>query len=251
MLHQRPGPGDGTACHASGPRAPRAPGHRSGRARRPALSGGGGARSRRPLSPGGSGRHPYVRSMGARPACREPGRPDLAHLAPAPRSPLSLCVRSRARLQSARLRTLPSHRPSRPGPGERVRRERGGARRLQGLRGQPRPQGARLDGHPAPGLRLPEAGERPLPLAGDLALPPPRRAPARPHPPDGGFRSGRPQLPHLQAPRPHAPSTQPGLPLGLRGVGHRVRRGRRVQRPPGVRHRQRHHAVRRPAAGGR
>ena len=60
--------------------------------------------------------------------------------------------------------------------------------RLQGVRGQRRPQGARLDGGAAPGLRLAAARHRSLPLARGLAVHA-RRAPAGgPYASDGRLR---------------------------------------------------------------
>ena len=137
---------------------------------------------------------------------------------------------------------VPAHGHAGAGSDRRLRGQRRAARRLQGLRGERRPQGPVVDDRAPPGLGLAPPGHGALPLARDLALPGPPAA--GPHPRDGRLRSRGGQLPRRGAEGADAAPARPRLPLGLRGVVHGGQRGRGVPRLARVRDRQRHNPVR-------
>ena len=58
------------------------------------------------------------------------------------------------------------------------------------------------------------------------------------------FGEALPNCPGTRLAPAHAAAAEPGLRVGLRGVGHRARRRRRAARQPGLRDRQRDHPVR-------
>ena len=115
----------------------------------------------------------------------ERGGPQLGHLAPSARPALRLRIRPRARLKPACVQVFRPHGHAGVRARERLRGQPGGARRVQGLRRERGPQGARVDDRPAPGIRLAAARQRALPFARDLAFPRARPPNVGANAPDG------------------------------------------------------------------
>ena len=103
---------------------------------------------------------------------------------------------------------LPAHGHARVRPDRQLRRQRRAPRRLQGVRGQRRPQGPLLDDGAAPGSGSPRRGHGALPLARDLAVRPRgRRLLAHTR----GWPTSASRCPTAPAPAspPHAPAARP------------------------------------------
>ena len=181
-----------TLASVSPPCATRAARHRS-----PARSGPGRTRRRphRPLAAARTRRNADVRGLGPRRVQRAARRGQVGHVAPSARSPLRVRLRPRARLKPACVQVFRAHRHAGLRPRQRLRRHSRGARRLQGLRGERGPQGARVDDRPPPGIGVAAARSRALPLARDLAVPRARPAHVGANASDGGLRRGGPELP--------------------------------------------------------
>ena len=133
---------------------------------------------RLPPRPGSTtrGRAPRTARRCARPGCTTATRSSAAAAAGPPgtrrstRATTAPSGTSTARTRSAfRMFRRTGH--ARLRADRELRGQRRAARRVQGLRGQRRPQGPLLDGGAAPGLGLAAPRDGALPLARDLALP--------------------------------------------------------------------------------
>ena len=205
--------------------------------------------------PSRPGRHAGLRGVGSRPVHGRARLPHLGQLAPAARPAIRLRVRPRARLETRVHSGISAERGCLAfGLVSDYAGKLRGARRVQGLRGQRGPQGARVDDRPPPGgpahrgaAACASTRSRPGCSASaavecwrELARWP---TSARPWPTAPGVESRDSLVP------PAGARLQPLL----RGVGHGTRRGRRVPGAPELRHRaQRDHPVRprRPGARG-